>query len=378
MKNSQKGFLVPLVLAVIAVIAIGASIYTYNNKEVTTPATLDTKKVVSHPEPTKASSTTNVTVTATSSVKQAAAPKPIPPKAAPAPAPTPIVKSPKLSLGDTFASLKIKGARQALVATYKFDSSTEFNDSHVLLNSIQLPLYYSNGASPAFLTDCVLDLQNPPNNQWGSNHILNTSSHVNPQGNSGALQTFAFDSPYRSFNPNRINELNLYCDISSNATGTFQWGISSAAQTDMSVTYAGGNSKLSLIAASVMGRPITIDSLNEYPETTVTLISPNGGELWKVGMPYDIKWITSAPIPRYARLIIGLENTTNGDFITLYSSGKGDNSINKYTYTVPNNQPLVRVGEYYKVKVVIQDIETNTMNNVVADDYSNGYIQVVQ
>jgi len=42
MKNSQKGFIVPLLLAIIAVLVVGGGVYIYNNKKAEVPAIVDT------------------------------------------------------------------------------------------------------------------------------------------------------------------------------------------------------------------------------------------------------------------------------------------------------------------------------------------------
>ncbi|HCH59374.1 MAG TPA: hypothetical protein DEV73_02020 [Candidatus Zambryskibacteria bacterium] len=42
MKNSKKGFIVPVLLAVIAVLAIGGGVYIYNKEKAEAPATVDT------------------------------------------------------------------------------------------------------------------------------------------------------------------------------------------------------------------------------------------------------------------------------------------------------------------------------------------------
>lgn len=43
MKNLQKGFVVPLVIAIVAVLAIGGGVYVYKNKKSETPVVVDTK-----------------------------------------------------------------------------------------------------------------------------------------------------------------------------------------------------------------------------------------------------------------------------------------------------------------------------------------------
>ncbi|MDO8591074.1 MAG: hypothetical protein Q7R65_03810 [bacterium] len=42
MKNSQKGFAIPLIIAMIAVLVIGAGVYVYKNKKTESPAVVDT------------------------------------------------------------------------------------------------------------------------------------------------------------------------------------------------------------------------------------------------------------------------------------------------------------------------------------------------
>jgi len=42
MKNLQKGFAIPLIIAIIAVLAIGGGVYFYKNKKSEAPAIVDT------------------------------------------------------------------------------------------------------------------------------------------------------------------------------------------------------------------------------------------------------------------------------------------------------------------------------------------------
>jgi hypothetical protein len=47
MKNKQKGFVIPLIIAIIAILGIGGGVYVYTNKKVVTPPVTNVPEVVS-------------------------------------------------------------------------------------------------------------------------------------------------------------------------------------------------------------------------------------------------------------------------------------------------------------------------------------------
>lgn len=61
MKNNQKGFIVPLLIAVIALLAIGGGIYVYNNKKTEAPAVVDTGTQQTNAQTQKINQSTTLT-----------------------------------------------------------------------------------------------------------------------------------------------------------------------------------------------------------------------------------------------------------------------------------------------------------------------------
>jgi Zn-dependent metalloprotease/photosystem II stability/assembly factor-like uncharacterized protein len=100
-----------------------------------------------------------------------------------------------------------------------------------------------------------------------------------------------------------------------------------------------------------------IDNLQLVYSGTLSLISPNGGEIWKVGLNYDIKWNSS-----------GVDNidvaysTDNGSnwnpIVSNYATSSG-----KYTWTIPNAP-----SSQCKIKI--------TKNGNGVSDQSNGVFEI--
>jgi hypothetical protein len=76
MKNKQKGFVIPLIIAIIAILGIGGGVYVYTNKKVVNPPVTNVSEVVgTTPAPIikdepKAVATTSTTVQKTNPVAQ--------------------------------------------------------------------------------------------------------------------------------------------------------------------------------------------------------------------------------------------------------------------------------------------------------------------
>jgi hypothetical protein len=88
MKNSQKGFIVPLLLVIIAVLVVGGGVYIYENKKTEAPIIVDTKT---------GSSNQNQQQTDTKTPSQTPTPSPTP-SPSPSPSPTtPLTQNPSLS-----------------------------------------------------------------------------------------------------------------------------------------------------------------------------------------------------------------------------------------------------------------------------------------
>lgn len=80
---------------------------------------------------------------------------------------------------------------------------------------------------------------------------------------------------------------------------------------------------------------------------SITVVSPNGGEIWQVGNTYDVTWNYSGP--NNCSVSVGVYDTSNN------MAGYGGNSmpilasLRKYSFTVSSNIP---VGDTYKISVV--------------------------
>lgn len=95
---------------------------------------------------------------------------------------------------------------------------------------------------------------------------------------------------------------------------------------------------------------------------TVTILSPNGGEVLDMGSSYQIRWtITSSSPLNFATLSFYRNGTTD----TLTNVVNLTNGV--YVWTVPNNLATT-TG---KIRIIAEDVNGNT-----ADDYSDGFFTV--
>ena len=78
MENSQKGFVVPLLIAIIAVLVIGGGVYIYENKKTEVPAVVDT--TTQQANQVQQTNTQNPPVTNPPVIKTTPVPNPIPVK----------------------------------------------------------------------------------------------------------------------------------------------------------------------------------------------------------------------------------------------------------------------------------------------------------
>ena len=91
------------------------------------------------------------------------------------------------------------------------------------------------------------------------------------------------------------------------------------------------------------------DQLNVFvstPGTTissVTLISPNGGEMWRTGSQHQIQWTSSGDIPK-----INLSYSTDGFNSDIHSIASSIDNTDSYTWTLPDHaitHVVVRVSD---------------------------------
>lgn len=121
----------------------------------------------------------------------------------------------------------VAGAQDFTFAKYQLDATQSGED--VRFSSIPLQLTHSAGATQ--LTNCQLFDGATP---------LNTgSNNVNPTGTSPASNTFTLDGSL-TVPKGTVKTLDMKCDVSGSATGTFSWGIASSP----SITVTGVNSNV--------------------------------------------------------------------------------------------------------------------------------------
>jgi hypothetical protein len=79
------------------------------------------------------------------------------------------------------------------------------------------------------------------------------------------------------------------------------------------------------------------------PTPSITVLSPNGGEVWEAGKTYDITWTSLGIDKVYIGLLIGDQLLSEYVIASNISA-----SLGKYTWTIPANQPL---SSKYKISI---------------------------
>ncbi len=139
----------------------------------------------------------------------------------------------------------VAGAQAFTFAKYQLDATQSGED--VRFSSIPLQLTHSAGATQ--LTNCKL---------YDGSTALNTgSNNVNPSGTSPASNTFTLDNSL-TVPKGTVKTLDLKCDVSGSASGTFAWGI--AASPSITVTGVNSNVDVTETVTASAGQTMTIAS----------------------------------------------------------------------------------------------------------------------
>ncbi|MBU1017007.1 hypothetical protein KJ678_02475 [Patescibacteria group bacterium] len=141
MKNSQKGFIVPLLLVIIAVLVVGGGVYIYENKKIEAPVVIDTETESSNQDQQK---------TDTKTPSQTPTPSPIQPS----------TKNPTLSNNcENLVTYSAKAYQDGWEKTFKKEnnlSDSEFN-AYITVSSVSL--------RPLGLT-CELEIRYAVKKDW--------------------------------------------------------------------------------------------------------------------------------------------------------------------------------------------------------------------
>ena len=100
-------------------------------------------------------------------------------------------------------------------------------------------------------------------------------------------------------------------------------------------------------------------------EESITIISPNGGEKWKVGETHDILWEAGGVETVYARIIHGEDKMG----VEIISGILG--SLGKYSWTI--GQEIMSSRDDYQISIFGE----NTLGQVISDK-SNNYFSIVE
>ncbi len=125
---------------------------------------------------------------------------------------------------------------------------------------------------------------------------------------------------------------NTITNTQSASTGIYQWVVPN------------------VVTSNALVRIINIDRTNEYDESnatfsigTLSLTSPNGGEVWQVNTVHNITWQN---IPAITTMKIELSTDNGANWQTITSSA--DATLGTYSWTVPNlptSQAIIRISD---------------------------------
>ncbi len=144
-------------------------------------------------------------------------------------------------------------------------------------------------------------------------------------------------------------DLEVKGDVNSYESGGSQSGASYNFQFT-SATGFGQNSNLSAnIVGSAVGNAMTVVAATSTP--SITVLSPNGGEVWTVGQQNKIQWTMSSLKGRvYIQLLKGGTYVQDITYIDYYSTV--DSSVQTYQWQIPTNF-TDRNDNDYKIRVAI-------------------------
>jgi len=133
------------------------------------------------------------------------------------------------------------------------------------------------------------------------------------------------------------------------ASGTSSWS--------KSVTLASGSNTIYAKATDTSGNTAETSVTVTYnlPDTTpptVTVNSPNGGEIWNVGTTHHITWTATDNVGVTS---VDIKYSTNGGSTYPYTIATGEPNDGTYTWTIPNSPSTT-----CKVKVIAYDADGNS------------------
>jgi len=196
-----------------------------------------------------------------------------------------------ISLIDATNQTIESGTKDVLLAKYQFSAGNFGEDVSVV--SVNLPLYHL-GNDKMLLSNCYLH---------ANGEILGGSSagKVNPRAGSSSGSTYAFNVDNSlALSKGGLVIVQLRCDVGgTDISGTrYYWGLSSA--TASNSRFVGKISKQPIkTSIEENSGPLLLVMPEKIVATpTITVVSPNGGEVLVRGEVYEIKW-TSSNVPKF-------------------------------------------------------------------------------
>ncbi len=105
---------------------------------------------------------------------------------------------------------------------------------------------------------------------------------------------------------------------------------------------------------------VTKGTIEKYNPTSITIVSPNGGENWAKGSTHAISWTKTGNSGQYVKVELYKTGVLNR---IISSNTSNDGS---YSWAIPSVQTI---GSDYKVKVI-------SISNSIYNDWSNNYFKI--
>ena len=255
------------------------------------------------------------------------------------------------STSDAGSYVKIELYESAYL--YKTISSSTSNDgsynwlfpsSYTASSNYRIKITDTSNSSIYDFSDAFFTLSSPtitvtsPNGgeNWylGSTHNITWSTSC--AGSYVKIELYKSDIYYKTISSSTSNDGSYSWSIPSSYTASIYYKIK-ITDTSNSSTYDYSNSYFKL------------------SKPTITITSPNGGEIWELGSTHNITW-TSSGTSDYVKI----ELHKGGSYITISSSTYNDGN---YSWTIPS---FYGASSNYSINI-------KDLNNSSWYDYSNGY-----
>ena len=236
------------------------------------------------------------------------------------------------------------------------DSQGYFIEKNLDNNLISYAINYQDTQAPVI---SYLELRGGMNNQFKTGHKCSIVFEITDDIEIDSLDLF-----YSTDNGSTWDTIITGFVIASNRiVNSYKWTI----PVDTPLTELG---KIKMIARDTSNNETTgftnTFSIIDGSQPEITVLSPNGGEVWDLGSQHNITWDASSP-NGIKEISIYLYWGDTGDFITEITEQA--DTITSYMWTLPTSSAFVTNTARIKIRVVDGNLNE-------AEDWSNDYFTI--